>query len=345
MKIRNKKIGCFSDIHLGLGQDSEMWHKISLDFAEWAASIYRENEIDEIIIPGDIFHNRSQISVETLSVAKKFFDFFKEFKIIISAGNHDSYLKNTSVINSISLLDGWNNITVVDNKPLVIESSVGKTISLIPWGIEIDEMPKSDIMFGHFEINSFHMNSYKVCEHGMSYSNLLKKSKTVISGHFHKRDQKTYEKGQIVYLGSPFQHNFGDMMDDRGIYIFDIENETFNFIENTISPKHYKIYTSKLSDKDNDLTKLIQNNIISIVVDTKIEQDDFLKISSGLTKLNPLNIRSEFEEFEETDTNEFENEYDSCDLMKYITEYIEKLDVMHKKEVADYIKQLYTILT
>lgn len=344
MKIKSKKIGCFSDIHLGLGQDDEMWHKISLDFAEWASSLYREKEIDEIIIPGDVFHNRSQISVETLSVAKKFFDFFKDFKIIISAGNHDCFLKNTSTINSISLLDGWNNITVVDKEPVIIEAN-NKKISLIPWGVEIDQMPNVDIMFGHFEINSFHMNSYKICEHGMSYSNLLKKAKTVISGHFHKKDHKTYQNGQIVYLGSPYQHNFGDMLDDRGIYIFDIENETFEFIENNVSPKHYKIYTSKYSEDDKKINEIIKNNIISLVVDKKIEQEEFINITSKISKYTPLNIRSEYEEKEENQEEGIEKEYDSGNLLKDIDDYIQNLNIENKKEVADYIKQLYTLLT
>jgi DNA repair exonuclease SbcCD nuclease subunit len=344
MKIKSKKIGCFSDIHLGLGQDDEMWHKISLDFAEWASSVYKEKEIDEIIIPGDVFHNRSQISVETLSVAKKFFDYFKDFKIIISAGNHDCFLKNTSTINSISLLDGWNNITIVDKEPVVIESN-NKKISLIPWGVDIDKMPNVDIMFGHFEINSFHMNSYKICEHGMSYANLLKKAKTVISGHFHKKDHKTYQSGQIVYLGSPYQHNFGDMLDDRGIYIFDIEKESFEFIENTISPKHYKLYTSKYDESDEKTNEIIKNNIISLVVDTKIDQDDFIKISSKISKHTPLNVRSEYEEKEENQDQDIEKEYDSGNLLKDIDDYIENLNIQNKKEVAEYIKQLYTLLT
>jgi DNA repair exonuclease SbcCD nuclease subunit len=343
MNLNSKKIGCFSDIHLGLGQDSEMWHKISLDFAKWASDFYKKNEIDEIIIPGDIFHNRSQISVETLSVAKQFFDFFKEFKVIISAGNHDSYLKNTSIINSISLLDGWNNITIVDKEPFVIKTKVGKTISLIPWGVDIDQMPSSDIMFGHFEINSFHMNSYKICEHGMNYGNLLKKAKTVISGHFHKKDHKVYEKGQIVYLGSPYQHNFGDMFDERGIYIFDIEKETFQFIENNISPKHYKIYTSDYIEKETN--KLIENNIVSLVVDKKIEQDEFLNLYSKILKSNPLSVRSEYEELEKEEKKEDESDYNSGNLLKDIENYIDSMKINNKKEVADYIKQLYTLLT
>ncbi len=46
--ILDQKIGVFSDIHLGLGQDSENWHKIMLEFAEWAAKTYREKGITDV---------------------------------------------------------------------------------------------------------------------------------------------------------------------------------------------------------------------------------------------------------------------------------------------------------
>jgi hypothetical protein len=135
------------------------------------------------------------------------------------------------------------------------------------------------------------------------------------------------------------------MLDERGIYIFDIEKESFDFVENTISPKHYKIYTSKYDESDEKTNQLIKNNIISLVVDTKIEQDEYIKISSKISKHTPLNIRSEYEEKEENQDQDVEKEYDSGNLLKDIDDYIQNLDIQNKKEVADYIKQLYNLLT
>ena len=92
-------------------------------------------------------------------------------------------------------------------------------------------------MFAHLDINSFHMNSYKVCEHGFSYKDLFKYAPMIVSGHFHKKDHRYYDDNkQIVYLGSAFQHNFGDIFDQRGIYVFDLKDNSFEFIENTLPP-------------------------------------------------------------------------------------------------------------
>jgi DNA repair exonuclease SbcCD nuclease subunit len=72
--IKSSKVGMFSDIHIGLGQDSSIWHNNILEFADWVVDLYDKRGISEIIIPGDIFHNRNEISVNTLSIAKDFFE-------------------------------------------------------------------------------------------------------------------------------------------------------------------------------------------------------------------------------------------------------------------------------
>jgi DNA repair exonuclease SbcCD nuclease subunit len=340
MKIRNKTIGCFSDIHLGIAQDSKEWHNIALDFAKWASKLYKDRDIEDIIIPGDIFHNRSHISVETLSIAKQFFDYFKDFNIYISAGNHDCFKKDKSDINSISILDGWNNIKIIDKEPITIETNYSKNITLVPWGVSLDDISKSDIIFGHFEIDSFYMNSYKLCEHGFSYKDLFKIAPTIISGHFHKKDHRKYEKGQIVYLGSPYQHNFGDVKDERGIYIFNIETEDFEFIENTISPKHYKISIDENFDED-----IIKNNFISLIVDNQADENQIIEFKGKLLNLNPKNIRIDYNEndskIEVFDENK---ELGTSDLIKSIEEYIETLNPENKKEVVEYIKEMYNSL-
>jgi DNA repair exonuclease SbcCD nuclease subunit len=338
MKLKNK-IGCFSDIHLGLGQDSNEWHSICLEFFQWASATFRKRDIYDIIIPGDIFHNRSHISVETLSIAKKCFDLFQGFNIYISTGNHDCYLKDTSDINSISILNGWENIKVFEHKPELLETENFKKIALVPWGSSLDDIPKADYMFGHFEISSFYMNSYKICEHGFSYKDLFKISPFILSGHFHKKDDRSYNDGRIVYLGSPYQQNFGDVMDERGIYILDTDKNELEFIENNVSPKHYKV---KINEDLNE--NIIKNNFISLVIDNNIDDDEMTKFKSKLLNFKPKNVKIQYQEFEEK-INEFKSqELDSLDLMKNIEEYIENLELENKKEVVEYIKTMYNSL-
>lgn len=345
-RIKGKRIGCFSDIHIGLGQDSKQWHDIALNFAKWASEQYLNAGINDIIIPGDIFHNRNEIGVNTLAVAKQFFDYFKDFRIFISSGNHDCFYKNNSTINSISILGGWNNINIIDSVPEIIKTDY-EDIVLVPWGTEFDKIPETKgIIFGHFEISSFYMNSYKVCEHGFESKQLFKKAPLIISGHFHKKDDRKYDKGRIVYLGSPYQHNFGDFGDLRGIYILNLENNKFEFIENNISPKHVKVSTKALSNGNSEIDDyLLENNIISLVVDSDIDQEELAILTSKINKLSPLSVRTDYLSSDsEITQKDDDKEFDSGNLLKDIAEFVENLDIDNKKEVVEYLTESYNLL-
>ena len=347
MIIKSKKIGIFSDIHLGLGQDSKQWHNIALDFAKWASSEYEKHGINDILIPGDIFHNRNEIGVTTLALAKEFFDHFKDFNIYISSGNHDCFYKDNSSVNSISILDGWNNIHVIDKDPIRIKTQY-EDIVMVPWGTEYENIPETKgVLFGHFEISSFYMNSYKVCDHGLESKQLFKKSPYIISGHFHKKDHRKYDKGDILYVGSPYQHNFGDAGDPRGIYIFDLSDNTFNFIENNISPKHIKVSTKAILKNNVDIDLYyLENNIVSLVIDTDINQDDLANLTSKINTKTPLSFRTDYLQDNTSDLlSDDTKDFDSGNILKDIEEYVNSLDIENKKEVVEYLTETYNLLT
>lgn len=346
--IKANKIGCFSDIHIGLYQDSPIWHNISLDFAKWASKKYLESGINDIIILGDVFHNRTEISVSTLDVAKKFFDYFKDFNVYILAGNHDSFYKDNSKVNSISIFDGWNNIKVIDKEPFLLKIANKQTV-LVPWGTSYDDITNCDIVFGHFEIVSFYMNSYKVCEHGLTSENLFKKAKVIMSGHFHKKEHRTYNSGEIIYLGSPYQQNYGDSLDDRGIYIYEVNENKLSFIQNDISPKHKKISIKKILAGEIDTEYLKQNitkNHISLVVDVKIDEEKIILLKGKLQKLEPETFRIEYSDAKSAEQlNSNLTDIEAVDLMKDIENYVMSLDIKDKKQVVSYVKEIYNNLT
>jgi DNA repair exonuclease SbcCD nuclease subunit len=343
-KLKTNKIGVFSDIHIGLSQDNPMWHEIILNFGKWASEKYENLGISEIFIPGDIFHNRSEISVKTLDVAKKFFDMFKNFDLYISVGNHDVYKKNSSDIHSLQLLSEWKNINIIDTTPEIYKTPKGKTVSLIPWATEIENIPESDFCFGHFDIQSFYMNGYKICEHGFESKNLFSKSKFIISGHFHKKDFREYTDGTIMYLGSPYQQNFGDIGDERGIYVFDLEKNSFDFYLNEVSPKHIKIKISEIVDKKikiEDIKNIIPNNLICLIIDKNLSPDLYSILFSKIQNLNPKFLKTEYNQINDEKNLEIVENLEISDISKIIEEYIEAMDVKNKEDLKKYIGDIY----
>jgi len=345
MLIKGTEVGIFSDPHYGVHRNSETWHKIALDHAKWAAEQFKLRGIQDIIIPGDIFHDRNDIAVNTLHVVTDVFDILRDFNIIITVGNHDAYYRDNSSVNSVSILRGWSNITVVDT--LVVEPLQGKKIAFCPWGQDINEVPKCDLIVGHFEINSFKMNSFKICTNGLKSSDLTDRAFLTITGHFHHREERKYENGTILYVGIPYQEDWGDFGTTKGLYILDLSDLTYKFIENNISPRYMKLRYTELTTgvyTPDTLKKAIAGNIVKFYVDKVVDPFALETIVRKLVSVKPVEFTIEHDVSEQSKVNieEAANKEFNISVEKSIDEFVELMDVKNKLSVKTYVSDLYT---
>jgi len=267
------KTAIFSDLHLGVHQNSDFWLGVANKWADWYITELNDRGITDVIFCGDFFHYRDEISVKTLNFAKDFLDKFANFKITMITGNHDAWYKDTSEINSLSILKGYENITVYDK--MHTTSINNHKVTFCPWGTAISDIPKSDLIFGHFELVNFKMNSFKICDHGDNPEELSSKAPLIFSGHFHLRANRTFGSNDIIYVGNPYEMDFGDSMQSKGFYIFD-DALNYEFIENTITPKHIKVFLSKLiyeQDPTMFFNEIVSNNIVKLIVDKNINTE------------------------------------------------------------------------
>lgn len=339
--MNKDKVAIISDLHLGVHTNSPTWHEISLTWAKWLCAELQEKDIEEIFFCGDFFHSRSEITVNTLHVAASILEIFKSFKITLLAGNHDSFYKTDSRVNSISIFNGRPNINVIDKPTLVHKNN--RDLFFAPWGTDLNDMKECDMMFGHFEIESFKMNSFKVCDHGFKSTDLFKYTNKIVSGHFHLRDEREYEKGTILYVGSPFELDFGDAGSSKGYYILDLKNLKYDFYENNISPKHQKIALSeliKLKDFKGDGSKIFKNNIVKLSIDKNIETSDLDKLSAKISSFIPISITYDHVTVFDL-SKDPEIDLSGVDIPHAIEEFVGMLDIANKKEVVDYTVSLY----
>jgi len=328
MRIYNNKVAVVTDLHIGIHQDSPMWHDVCLNFAEWFKVQLNKRGINDIIICGDINNDRNEISLNSLNVLTRVFTIWKEFNIIVIVGNHDSYYRDKPDINSLSVLSGWSNITIIDKIQSI--NAFNKNLTFCPWGVNMDDIAKSDILFGHFEIMGFSMSKNKVCDSGFVYNNILEKAPLVMSGHFHMREVRKYDENkQIVYVGSPYEQNWGDYgSDDRGFYILDINDSTFEFIKNEVSPKHKKIRFSELyaaGGMTEDIKKEFKNNYVNIIIDQDFKTDVIEKLIPILNTYGPKLLKVDYlleNRFNTTTGIDFEN----IDIPVIIEEFVKTLE-------------------
>lgn len=334
--IKKSKVAIFSDLHLGIYGNSESWHRVALEWAKWIAKELNQKKIKDILFLGDFFHNRSEISVQTIHVASQILDMLSEFNIIMIVGNHDAFYKNRSDIHSLALLNGHKNLTIVD-KNLTI-SEFDKELLFVPWNSELSD-GKFDYIFGHFEIQNFKMNNFKVCDHGMSSMDFLaSRTDTVFSGHFHHRNTKKYNEGSIHYVGNTFSMDFADAGNIKGYYILDIEDGELEFFENTVSPKFKKITFSKIKEY---VKEDFVNNVVKLIVDMDATEKQVEKVQTYISKFKPFQFNTEYNTTSKT-VEDVET-IDSIDLVESMEEFLTqlKLEDDKQKRIDKIMKGLY----
>ena len=343
-KLNKPRVAIFSDLHLGVHSNSTDWHNYAIEWANWFKDDCKRKNIKDLIFCGDWHHNRSEISVNTLQVSADILDILSNFNIIAITGNHDMYYKHRTDVNSLSIFKKRKNVTIL-NDPETIEA-FDRTITFCPWNTNIKDIPKSDILFGHFEIETFKMNSYKVCEEGLKVKSLLNKSSLVISGHFHTRHLKKFGKGTILYVGNPFQMDFGDVGNTKGYYVLNLDDLEYEFIPNNISPNYIKISLSQLVREGNITPRvihLVTNNIVKLKVDMNISQDDMDILLKKLSLLKPESLTVDYDiNFNRLiDNTDDKEDLSGIDIPQAIEEFVNLLEIKNKKEIINYTLGLY----
>lgn len=334
--LKKPKVAIFSDLHLGIYGNSENWHKIALNWADWISSELSGKKIKDILFLGDFFHNRSEISVQTIHVASMILEKLKNFNIIMVVGNHDAYYKNRSDVHSLGLICGHENIHVVDE--VFVLDEFEKKLLFVPWNADLPN-GSYDYIFGHFEIRNFRMNNSKVCDHGLNATDFLSgRTSRVFSGHFHHRTSKKYKEGEIHFVGNTFPMDLSDMDNLKGYHILDLEDGKLEFFENTVSPKFKKIYATKLKEYGKED---FQNNVLKLIIDLDATEKQVEKLQSYILKFKPFFLNTEY--FVNVRTIDDVEDLESVDLAQQFTEYIDQLkfDDEKEKRIKILIKELY----
>lgn len=342
VKLLSNRVAIFTDLHLGVHQNSSTWHNISKQWSNWFISDLKSKDIDTIFFTGDFFHSRSEISVSTIQAASDLLkQFNNEFKIYMIPGNHDCYYKDKSDVNSLSILDGYTNINVF-NKITYMETCNNKTFVFCPWGFSYEDIAKSDIIFGHFEIESFKMNAHKLCEHGFKPKDLIARAPLVFSGHFHLNEEREYDEGKIVYVGSPFQLDFGERDTKKGYYILDVDNLNYTFVENTVTPIHIKLLLSEFQSFNLDK---IKGNFIKLVLDILLEQDKLDVLIRQINEKSPLSLTIDpLINYSVELQGDIDQDLSGIDISKAIVEFVSMLDVECKEKIIKKTIELYSTI-
>jgi len=350
------KICILGDTHFGMRNDSVAF----LDFGE---KFYNEtffpylieNNIKTIIQLGDFFDRRKYINFYSLKRTKEMFlDKLIQYNIemIVLAGNHDTYFKNTNEVNSIKLLlEDYENITVID-VPQTVHLECANTsydICIIPWICAdnydncMNEIKNTTapICMGHFEISGFAMHRGQISDEGLSM-NLFDKFQNTFSGHYH---HKSTQKG-ITYVGTPMEMTWQDYSDPRGFHLFDLDSYELVFVQNPNVMFHRIIYDDKQQEIKDVLNKDLSacaGVYVKVVVVNKTNPYLFDQFMNKIYGLNPLDITIVEDALDLTDDDNDDRIDEAEDTVTIINKYVDALqnDGIDNNRLKSMMRELY----
>ena len=279
-----KIIAC-SDIHIPQLKGIDEIKEILNSFLTECKKIVENEDGPEnvrIVVAGDIFHNKNQITPESIMAANWFFsELDKICKTFIVIGNHDFLMNNTGRVDSLSPLfeiGSYKQVYFLD-KELGLQSGIYKDDN-IAWCLyssftgfntpEIEMFREADsgtsnpanVYVGviHGDVNGAITTTNRVTENGLD-PGIFDGCDFVIAGHIHKRQEIKKNGVRIVYCSSIRQRDMGESINGHGFVLWDVEDPEdieYKYID-IPNPNggFYKFVVNDISDIQNDKEELL----------------------------------------------------------------------------------------
>lgn len=279
-----RKIFVLGDLHLGVRNNSLEWSEIQYDYLVnfFLKKVDEEGfdpKTDVLVQVGDWNHVRESTNTRIYKLSIKIAEAFtKKFTrgVYVILGNHDVYYKDRTDTHSLEGFDKIFKNFHIFEKPEQLKINSHKFL-MLPW-IENLENLKSEIkknssathVFCHTDFKGFNLNKVTKLEHGLEASDIID-FKRIFSGHIHIRQ----EKGNVLYVGTPYEMDRGDRGNEKGFYVLDVSGSevTEKFVPNTLSPKHLKFEATDLLNFNlAELKNIFHNNFVDVSIESNFSQ-------------------------------------------------------------------------
>lgn len=240
-----RKIVHFSDLHIRLFKDHELYRKVLTDMF----TQFRGINPDRIVFTGDLVHSKNQITPELIEmVSWVLTECSKIAKTILIPGNHDAVINNLDRLDSLTPI-----INSLDNPNIVYYKNRGVyEDSNVSWCVysqfQGNIPPDIDTAKG-FRIGLFHdpiqgLTTDLGYDFGTHAYDVEKFSglDIILCGDIHKRGVFNIPNGKRgVMIGSTIQQNFSEKITKHGYGIYNLETDEYEFVD-LENPKPFVVF-------------------------------------------------------------------------------------------------------
>ncbi len=316
-------------------------------FEEVYKKLKEDNKEKLIVICGDLFHDKTMIKPEALSLAKDYiFNLCIYSEVIIIDGNHDINITNDS---RMSTIEAMINHIKSNNKIHYLKENKVYKIKGINFGLttmyseevtKIENKNKEERYIGLYHGTIYKSktdNDYEFLDEKILKATDFKDYDITLLGDIHKF-QYLNKKKTIAYASSLIQQNFGEEEGNHGMLRWDVKTLGSEFIE---IKNNYVYKTINIEDVSNYEIEGIENKRTRLRIRyNSIDRDKIRKYESQIKKrYNIISITSE-ENYEVLkDIKEIEEDILNKKIMDVYYEFIKKKDIKEDIKVTNKIKE------
>lgn len=277
-----KIIAC-ADIHIPSLKGIEELKTHLTKFIEECKKVVKKEggpENVRIVVAGDIFHNKIDVTNESIICVNWFFnELNKVCKTIVFAGNHDFLMNNMDRVDSIRTLfevGSYDNVVFLDKEldfksGVYIDDNVAWCLYSSFAGFNTPDIAmtreahkdNNDMVYVgliHADVNGATTVTNYVADKGIDPA-VFEGCDFVIAGHIHKRQEIKKNGVRIVYCSSIKQRDFGETITNHGFVLWDIEDPEdidYKYVDIKDEDGGYFAFSIKnIEDIDNDNEELI----------------------------------------------------------------------------------------
>ncbi len=338
------KIAIITDQHLdGRKGNLAFWNYFQKFYDEIFFPTLEKEGVKVVFDLGDTFDNRKSMDFNTFHrVRENYFERLKPYNVHMLLGNHCTYYKNTNRINSPELLlEQYANIKIYSEPTEIL---MGKKVFLmLPWINKENqedvfrrlETSEADICCGHLELTGFEVTPGMKMDHGMD-PQLFHRFKRVWSGHYHHKSKK----GNVQYLGNPYQMYWNDYKDRRGFHIYDTESDRLKFVENPFEIFDKIFYDDTSVDYNKQDVSDYKDKFIKVVVNEKRDYQMFETLVDRLYNVGVHDVKIVETLVDEDDKTDIE--ISAKDTLTLLNEYIDEVEMsVDKSDLKGLMRTLY----
>lgn len=281
------KILITADAHFGVpGKTRDVSWSIDI-MSKYAV----KHDINDVIMLGDLFHDRVNINIEVLNIAYKALRDAKDRgqNWVCFPGNHDMFLKNSWEIHSLKPFE--NILTVIDQQTEI--TIAGQRFLILPFIHHESEYMKAlesiktetDILLTHVGVHGATLNECFLIKNWSIVKFDDTKFNKIYAGHFHCQQSV----GKLHYPGSPIPFRYDEGVVDHGFFVHDTETNQHEFIKMFEVCKEFSDYTPPdyltiASEDVEDSIDMFTNNNVRIILSEDLTSNEKMNLKKLLSE-------------------------------------------------------------